>query len=84
MMIKNKYPLPRINDLFDHVGGAKIFSKLDLRYGYHQIKIKNEDINKTSFRTPYGHYKFVVIPFGVINSPTTFVSNEQYIKPILG
>ena len=78
------YPLPRINDLFDHVGGAKIFSKLNLRYGYHQIKIKYEDINKTYFRTPYGHYEFFVIQFGFINTPTTFVSNEQYIQPILG
>jgi hypothetical protein len=49
MIIKNKYPLPRINDMFDQVGGAKIFSKLDLRYGYHQVRIKDEDISKTTF-----------------------------------
>ena len=71
--IKNKYPLPRINDLFDQVGESKVFSKLDLRSGYHQIQIKNEDINKTTFRTRYGHYEFVVIPFGLKNPLTTFM-----------
>jgi hypothetical protein len=55
MTIKNKYPLPKINDLFDQVGGAKIFSKLDLQSGYHQVRIKDEDIIKKSFRTRYGH-----------------------------
>jgi hypothetical protein len=65
-MIKNRYPLPKINDLFDQVGVAEIFSKLDLRYVYPKIKIKYKDINKTSFRKPYGHYEFVVIPFGLI------------------
>jgi hypothetical protein len=71
--VKNKYPLSRIDDLFDQLTDAKIFSKIDLRSRYHRVRIKDEDISKTAFRTRYGHYEFTVVSFGLSNAPIVFM-----------
>jgi hypothetical protein len=71
--IKNKYPLPRIDDLFNQLKGARVFLKIYLRLGYYQLRIKKLDVAKTTFRTWYGHYEFLVLPFGLTNTPAMFM-----------
>ena len=78
--IKNRYPLSKIDDLFDQLRGARVYSKIDLRTGYHQLRVREADIPKTAFRTRYGHFEFIVMPFRLTNAPTAFMDLIPRVK----
>ncbi|GKE47551.1 putative reverse transcriptase domain-containing protein, partial [Tanacetum coccineum] len=85
LTVKNHYPLPMIDDLLDQLQGSSVYSKNDLRSGYHQLRVRNEDIPKTAFRIRYIHYKFQVMPFGLTNAPAIFMDlMNRVCKPYLG
>ncbi|GKE16790.1 putative reverse transcriptase domain-containing protein [Tanacetum coccineum] len=84
LTVKNRYPLPRIDDLFNQLQGSSVYSKIDLRSGYHQLRVRDEDIPKTTFRTRYGHYEFQVMPFGLTTAPAVFMDlMNRVCKPYL-
>ena len=84
VMVKNRYPLPRIDDLFDQLKRASWFSMTDLCSGYHQMRVREEDVQKTAFRMRYGHYEFMVMPFGLTNYPAAFMDlMNRVCRPML-
>nr|GFB78534.1 putative reverse transcriptase domain-containing protein [Tanacetum cinerariifolium] len=84
LTVKNRYPLPRIDDLFDQLQGSSVYSKIDPRSSYYQLSVREEDVPKTAFRTRYGHYEFQVMPFGLTNAPAVFMDLMNWVcKPYL-
>ena len=82
--VRNRYPLPQIDDLFNQLQGACVFSKIDFRSGYHQLRVKGDYVPKSTFRTRYGHYEFLVMPFGLTNTPAAFMDlMNRVFKPYL-
>ncbi|GKF16959.1 putative reverse transcriptase domain-containing protein, partial [Tanacetum coccineum] len=83
LTVKNRYPFPRIDDLFDQLQRSSVYSKIDLRSGYHHLQVREEDNLKTAFRTRYGHYEFQVMPFGLTNAPENKKEHEEHLKAVL-
>nr|GFB83001.1 putative reverse transcriptase domain-containing protein [Tanacetum cinerariifolium] len=83
LTVKNRYPLSRIDDLFDQLQGSSVYSKIGLRSGYHQLRVREEDVLKTAFRTRYGHYEYQVMPFGLTNAPANKKEHEEHLRTIL-
>ena len=85
-IIRNYYPLPRIDELFDQLQGSRVYSKIDLRSGYHQLMVRENDVSKTAFRTRYDHYELLVMPFRLTNAPAAFMDlmNRVFLPAVFG